>query len=572
MPDRELLSARRRVIVGALLLALPLGLGILASASLPADSGTSQWTAYRSVLVETKVPEASVLAVLSAAGVKGIVSESTQPVLISDWAGLVSVPLPEARSRLLPGDPRLDPYLERLGLWFRARAGFASGGVEYRVFYIEDDSMVASRGSSEKAIRRSLAQAGIACAFPNAPGSEPARGGRALPFAVSVAVIIAACAASPLFGKAFSPRRGGRGFKAPGRKFERIAFRLLLALPWIALARRGESAAALAALWASALAEAADRLDLPFDELRNSGSLKEALSCLALQSWPSPVLPAVAILASVSVPAFLPSLGIAVLGSFTAIPGFILLSIRPEARRRFVPLPIAGPGTIRKKPLSRSTARIADNTRAVLACGVLVAWGLSRILVPSLDGISRSDIAFPRPKQVHGSLRPLPAEARARASSETGEMLPSLASYLVHRAQQEAAPYLRYGELRADPFATVRLLGPSVAEAKNAEAIAAALPGKAMNAGAQEAGAIFTDEWARAAYEDIPELSIEGMLLRQGFASVGALGSGGSAKGRPLAPIESLLYIILLVPPLGRILLGAPRARDVVSGELRQEA
>ena len=62
------------------------------------------------------------------------------------------------------------------------------------------------------------------------------------------------------------------------------------------------------------------------------------------------------------------------------------------------------------------------------------------------------------------------------------------------------------------------------------------------------------------------------MLLSQGRAIAGREASVEGRIGRPLASIEVLLYIFLLIPLLGRILVGVPFARDVASGELRQEA
>ena len=163
---------------------------------------------------------------------------------------------------------------------------------------------------------------------------------------------------------------------------------------------------------------------------------------------------------------------------------------------------------------------------------------------------------YPLPSPGRGSLRPLLVEAREDASFEKGDALPGLASYLEHRAFQEALPYLRVGEARPDPFARVRMPLPS--------------DDGAGDPGSQ--GVEFDDDWARAAYKAVPSLSIEGMLLLQGRAIAGREASVEGRIGRPLASIDVLLYIFLLIPLLGRILVGVPFARDVASGELRQEA
>ena len=70
----------------------------------------------------------------------------------------------------------------------------------------------------------------------------------------------------------------------------------------------------------------------------------------------------------------------------------------------------------------------------------------------------------------------------------------------------------------------------------------------------------FDDEWAREAYKRIDPASVEGML------------AGRAGSRRPLAPIEVLRYIVLLVPTLGGIAAGVSASRSSTRGETRQEA
>ncbi len=534
MPAGPAMSGRnRRVAAGAFLLLAALALGILALRTLPRGSARSQWIGYRAFLVEAAIPEAEVLESLAKAGVKGLLSESSEPVLVSNWGGLETMTLSAAKARLIPGDPRFDAYIQRLGLWFQARVG----GVAYRAYYAKESSFLGPGAVSERELERGLSAYAGRYRLPEATASAGADGGDGLFWLAAVALILAACLAS------------GRVSSLPRwRGIDTVAFRVALCLPWLALGRGGLTAAVLSSLWGIALADAAEALEMPLEEYLRGGGMRNALRSLSLQPPPALALPFAAILASCANIASLPSLALASLGSIAGISGYALISSGKDARRRFTPMPIA-----RRSRSSRSALSKAAISRATLACGAVVAWGLFRLFSPSIAQAAPSDLAFPSPESIRGSLRPLLSEARQRAPSEGGDRLPSLASYLEHRATQEALPYMRVGEGRTDPFSAARLP-------------------EAGSGAADAPGVAFTDDWARAAYAAVPQLSIEGMLLRQGAATVGRLGSGGSGGERPLAPIESLLYIFLLVPPIGRILFSAPFARSAVPGELRQEA
>lgn len=113
----------RRSSLGIGLLALSALAAILAPLSFRGAPAQSIWRGYRVILVDRSVPEAEVLAALEAKGIGPTVSESTQPVLVSDFSSLVRLGLAEAKARLLPGDPRLDAYILGLSAWFRASEG-----------------------------------------------------------------------------------------------------------------------------------------------------------------------------------------------------------------------------------------------------------------------------------------------------------------------------------------------------------------------------------------------------------------------------------------------------------------
>jgi hypothetical protein len=538
-------------VVAVFLLLATIALGFLALFSLPPEHGRLLWRGFRTILVDVSVPESDVMTALSAAGATNILSESTDPILVSDWAGLETMSLGDAKSFLVPGDPRLDSYLKRANLWFEARAG----SVAYRVYYVQDARPFGSANPLDRAVERGLKGFSGRYIMPDAANSPALMGVNTLYFTFGALFVITVGAFGPLLGKSGFYTYGLHSRKLNAGKFDRVAFRLSLALPWAVLAAGGLTPAALAALWGLALIEAADKLDMPLDEFRQNNGLKAVLLCLRLQGSPAMALPAVALIASLATPSFLPAIGLTLLGSLVAIQGYALISTGHPARHRFIPLRIGGRPSVSRRPILA-----AEKTRAVLACSMIVAWGLCRILPSPLSDLSPSDLALPRPENLRGSARPLIAESRQRVFSESGDVLPGLASYLVHRAIQEALPYCRIGEGRPDPFAPVRFPAPS--REKSVDTIPIA--------GFQ--GIDFSDEWARAAYASVPSLSVEGMLLHQSSAMLVRMGADVERSGRPLAPIEYLLYIFLLVPPIGRLFFSVPYARNATSGELRQEA
>jgi hypothetical protein len=520
-------------------MAAALGLGVIALALQPAERSLAQWKGYRVLLVDATVPEAEVLASLKGAGIKDVLSDLTQPVSVSDWAGSETMTLAAAHASIVPGDPRLDTYLQRLGLWFEARVG----GVDYRAFYIRMDNSFAEAGFEKKVAAALLGHEGrfVLADFGNASAVRK-NGGFA--FAFAMALLLIAAAAGPLIGKT-SPSVRALFSRRPGViTLDRIVLRLVLILPWAVLASGGLLAAALAVLWGFASVELADKLDIPLDEFRNGNGRGATIRSLRSQGRPSLVLPAMAVIALSISPGSIASIAAACVGSIIAAIGYAFATKGFAVHQRFIPVRIGG-------ARRRRQVFAAEKLRGLLACIVAVLWGISGFVPASALPLDPAAVTFPTPVAMRGNSRPLPTEARSRGLSETGANLPGIASYLAHRAFQESLPYIPMGEGRPDPFAAASLPLPG---------------GKAKSLS-------FDDDWARQAYATLPSLSIEGMLLVQGSATTGrASVERQGPSGRPLAPIEGLLYIFLLVPPIARLVKGIPQARGVPSGELRQEA
>jgi len=525
-----------RKIAGAILLAGAIGIGILAMTLQASEPSPATWKGYRVLLVDNAIAEADVLASLERKGITRVISGSTEGVLVSDWSKLESMSLADAQARIAPGDPRIDSYMQRLGLWFSAHAG----KTECRAYYIERR---ASRGMLLMAILPYKTMAFL----PDEGISGLSGESTFLPFALALAIMIVSAIATPLIGKNASSLRSGLFRRHFGFNIDSVALRLSLALPWAVLAFGGRSNAAIASLWAIAFVELADALDIPLEEFRLRGGVS-AFGSLRFQG----VLPiAMLICASLALGLAPDSIGpvaVACFGSFAAAVGYACVSAGVSTMKRYVPIPIG-------RFLRRREALAARKAQGLLACMVVLAWGIGDFFSPTPPMPANVGFDYPIPIALEGSARPTIAEAQKRNSVESGAYLPGLASFLAHKAIQEALPFARLGEERSSPFAEMDL----------------PLPGGKMQVMS------FDDNWARKSYATLPSASIEGMLLAQGQATVGRAGGSSTdavkaGRGRPLAPIRCLLYIFLLVPSLARLLGGLPPARKSPSSELRQEA
>jgi len=533
-PPRETLVAVAAL--GALAAALAVAALLLAPSRADDSASASAWRGYRALLVESGAAEEKVLARLAAAGMRSAISESTEPVLVSDWSRPVATTLAEARRVLVPGDPRLDAYISRLGTWFEARVD----GERYRVVYVPS----AGPGTADR-IAKAMSGLGVRYILPESGRAAPDSSPRAASFAAACAVMAAAAAFGSLLGRSRAIPRGRAARRPASRALESAALRLSLAAPFAIVAWRGGWASFSAALWGLAMIDAADRIEQLLEELWRGIGLGRALRAIAWRDWPAAAVAASALVAAAAMPAIIPAFAAAVASAAAATAAFAIAG--PRSRRRFSPVPI---GPRRPRPMA------AQSASAILACLAVAAAATASALAGAgaKAAAAPSGIAYPRPAAARGSVAPLPAEALERMRGEADEgSLPGLASWLAHMALQESIPYSRIGEARPDPFAGVSL--PS--------------------SGGREARLAFDDDWARAAYRSLQARSIEGMLASQGAAVAVASGGRAGAATRnapPLAPMSGLLYILLLIPPLARIAASISFSRGTASRGLRQEA
>lgn len=480
------------------------------------------WRGYRILLVEEKVDEEEVLGRLDAAGLRDVITESTEPVQISDYSGITAVGLGAARQRLIAGDPRNDSYLDGLARWFRADVG----GAAYRVFYL---AAAGSAAGFSARIGRALEGLGGAWLLPE--------GGSGVSSGFSLVAFCGVLCAALLLSLSFRKRREG-------------IVAASTALPWLLLSAAGFRSAAMAAPWMAAVAFASCRALSALDEYRLSGKARVALRVLAREWRPAALLllPALGIMGLEAV--FAPSLACALASSLLAF-AFASLGYRGKAdeRKPFMAMRI---GTGRDRVGLHLALRGKNARLSYLASFLVIMVGLvaglaerGQTSTPRRGAqASTAAIRLPQPRLADGrsfASRPGPTQALALVSSAEDELV-NMADWLVHRWYQEALFYLPLKERPVEPFSTVSVPLP---------------------ASRDEVSMVFDEGWAREAYRTRPRGGVESLLLGEdGFARC-FYGPLSVAGARPLAPMEVLLYIILLAPPsVGAFSLAKSGLRD----------
>jgi hypothetical protein len=518
-------ASRRRPFLAIALLFLSVATTICALVAAPkAPRAGEVWRGYSTVLVSAEIPESDVLAAFGSCGLKTVISLSTEPVVVSNWVKTETTTLGALHERLVQGDPRRDSYIESLEAWFSATVG----GTPYRAYYLPSGSAL----FQEAVIERSLsAYAGRYVLPDKAETRHDTTNSRAATLIIVLLFLVAASLLGPA-----TDHRSNKMIS-----MSKFAARLSLAAPWVFLAAAGIPTAAVAALWGLALVDLCGWFDMSLDEFRNSGSLSSAFDILRRSPPPSPALGLGAAASLVIEPRTLASVALALAASLSALSAYAGFTRKAHGTRsKFVPRPIVTAHRVGGPP------RLWN---AILACAVVFIWIASAFMPAGEAALLPDSLALPFPSVIAGSLKPGPEEARARIRDSTEVRIGDLAYWLEHIAGQEAFPLERVGQARKDPFASVEVSRP----------------------GGTAASLAFDDEWARAAYKTIPQASVEGMLVAQGTAVVAEKRKAGG-KGRPLAPIDALRYIFLLIPPLGRIAAGLSAARGPSSSETGQEA
>lgn len=480
-----------------LLIGLSLAFSVTAFLLLPRSSG-GIWKGYSLLLMPIDASEAEALVILGKLGWASL-SESTQPVRVSNLSpqgsrgGLEALGLGEAKARLGDRDPRRDPYLEGLSAWFVARQGER----EFRIVYLRGNP----GPKAQATMQAKLGLAGIKAFFPEAAPHESRNPLALALLGLGFLVLLALSANSRM-----ALLLGG------------------LLLPLLPLGLGGRDAA-LAALLLGCLQVALFPAWEPFLENFLSAGLKGGgLRLFRLR--PRQILaPALSLFGfSLWKPGLLPPLSLGFLAGALGATALLCLRRRLEGRRAsFVPLPILGGPPRPGRPYKSQRAAM-----------VLIVVGLGTSLLvrslgspgPGLPG-DPSGLLIPQARLEAGPAMPGPGSAATRMAGP-GE-LPNLADWLAHRWRQES---LFFSVLGRDylPFAAVDL--------------PVSVPPISL---------VPDQSWAREAYRTLSGNSVEALLLGlPHFSRVSPrpLLPSSAATSGPLAPIEVILYIILMAPPM----------------------
>ncbi len=481
----------------ALLGSLSLAFAALAFLALPRPA-VSVWKGHSLLLMPLESSEAEALAVLSQLG-WGCLSESTQPVRVSNFSpqggrgGLETLGLAEAQARLGDRDPRRDPYLEGLSSWFRAR----QGNRDFRIVYLTGHP-----GPRAKAIMQAkLDASGIKAFFPEASSRESRD---PLAFAALGLGLLGLLALSASSRRAFL--LGG------------------LLLPLLPLGLGGMDAALAALLLACLQVALSPAWEAFLENLLSLGLKSRGLRFFRARSRQF-LAPALSILGfALWKPGLLPSILLGFLAGALGAAALLRLRRSLEGRRAsFVPLPILG------VPPSSERPQKSQRAAGIL---VVVSLGLSLLVRslgnpgPQLPG-DPSGLVVPQAQLESGPAMPGPGIAVSLMAGP-GE-LPNLADWLAHRWRQESLFFSVLGREYL-PFAPVDL--------PQAVPPISLVPDQA---------------WAREAYRSLSGASVEGLLLGLGrFSRVSPrpILPGSVDFPGPLAPIEVILYIILMAPPM----------------------
>lgn len=389
---------------------------VIAGCALAPRSSVSEspWPGRVMVLVADSA-EASASAVLSpaldalrAAGIEDLVSALGQDVALADFERVVSVPYLEALARLVPGDPRRDPWIEGLERYFTIR----TGGKTWHVAYA-----AASPAAVRKALEKALGPESERTWMIAERGSSRARFLWMLPAAFALLA-------------AFHKRH---------RRVER----LLGSLAWAPLWWMGGAPAAAVSMLATFAGARASGL-LPYRPAKSPRSrsveLAERLR-RPLQAIGGPVLAATVLLTIVE-PRLVPVAVLCALGQiavFEAISGLKAMVRSREGRKTFLPVPIV--------PSSRRNAQDSfARLSPLLAMLALAALPLSFLDRPGTGVAAHTGFPVPVPAAPRAGAGEEPTLAATIAGDASVARLPDLADAAAHAAYQRGVLVERLGD------------------------------------------------------------------------------------------------------------------------------
>ncbi|HOX17736.1 MAG TPA: hypothetical protein PKW82_04700 [Spirochaetales bacterium] len=493
----------------------------------PRSSGAeSPWPGRVMVLVASS-EAASASAVLSPAiealteaGIGIPVSALGQELALSDFERVVTVPYLEAVRRLVPGDPRRDPWIEGLGRYFTV----SSGGEVWQVVYV-----AASQAAVRRALEKALGPEGERTWMIAERGSARARYLWIIPAAFALLA-------------AFHTRH---------RRTER----LLGSLAWVPLWWMGGAPAAAVSLLAAFAGARASGLIPHVRRDRGRSAAVELAERLIrpLRAIGGPALAALILLAVVE-PELIPVALLCALGQsavFEAVAGLRARARTREGRKSFLPVPIV-PSTRRK-----------DRDAFAKLSPLLAALALAALPLSFL-GKAGAGVAVPSGIPIPVSSGPAAGKSRepplrSTLSPETApERLPGLADAAAHVAFQRGVMLERLGDAVYGSGEPIVLQGFRRGAGGLVEAASAAL--------------VPVSDPAELRYS---ASSIETLLAEAGENAVARLEPmDGPGAPRRLAFFEILVYILAFAPfaaARGANLL-ARAVAEATAGKVREAA
>ncbi len=373
----------------------------MAGAALLAPDGRrlSSWPGRTLVLADASLPAGTVRAALAARGFDDVVDESNQPVELSDFHELVVLPLSDCLERLIPEDPRLDPFLLGLARYFRV----VDGGTEWSVHYV--------KASDPAAVERALESV-------DAPWRVLGARSSPVPFLWIL----------PLAAAVFAV-----GFAGPFRPG-----RLVFVLPWLPLWFAPSVQTVIASVFAFHAVATLDEARAPYGRGQR----------FSFRGLPLPLLVQSAIcalLAAAFAPEALPALSLAGAGAAAAwvVAAHLdrLYESRRYAHRPFDAEPIA--------PRARDFGTSLATSRALpfVAASCLI-FAIYASIAGARPARAEGNSSDPAPTPLGYERLPRnPAGLVAAFSGGPDERLPDVTDFLVHRAYQQALSKGRFGNI-----------------------------------------------------------------------------------------------------------------------------
>ena len=492
-----------------------------------ADSRSS-WLGHSALVVEASVPCELVVNRLVEAGIDPVIAECTTTVSINGFGRLVEYPLTAVPLRFDPVDPRVDPYIRGLPLWFRTTMNDAPAAIYY----------LAAEDRSIRLYRRvTAAMEGLDAAWRLPEWNH----GRNLVFPLGFGVLVLLVSVHA---------RGFRWAVIPAA---------LALFPLNAVGSLSAFATAGSLLIAWSLGCGGGLAQLRAGSVSGrSGRLVAARASLRA------LLPVVGMVAAVFVvqPPEADEVASLLMGlaGLVGVTG-VVTSLRVYRYRRcehrlFVPVSITS-----SKPTVVLPVLVPLAIAVALAVPVAQRWlpSPSEIVLPQPAPADRSSAELTLSSLAQ--IWPPPGEGPTSLSHRSGlaDAPPDLATFVAHRAFQEGFMYRRPFDLPAqdEEFSLPRFVQNGAAVEQTVETVA-----------------VYDDAWLSRVFAERPPYTIETILIAQNAPVRVEMRSVGAVYSSPVSLARHVALLMMLVLPYALRWVGTHRFRThaLVQRSNRQHA